>query len=196
MRLQPGLRVFVLIAALLSNACALIKAPEPLTTLQLQLPADAQARHWPARIALRPTRATAALQSSRVLVVDGALLMQHAGLRWVDAPAILLDEQLRALNFAYPSGNEKMLASVELWLTQFNIKIAGAGDKSVEVAALAELRCQLGASLHRMPLAAANVALRSEDATAVAAAFAAATDQVIAAIGAAAAKQVEACASE
>jgi ABC-type uncharacterized transport system auxiliary subunit len=195
MSVKAGVLALVSIAVLLLGACALMKTPQPLTTLQLQLPADAQSRHWPARIAPRPTRAAAALQSSRVLVVDGALLMQHAGLRWVDVPAILLDEQLRLLRYAHPGGDEKMLASIELWLTQFNIRIDAAGDRSVEVAALAELKCAQDGSLHRVPVASASVALNSGDAISVAAAFAAATDQVIAAMGAAAARQAEACAA-
>ena len=174
-------------AAMGLTACALIRAPQALTTLQLQL-TDA-AGSWPEQIEPKVTRASAALQSTRVLVFDGALLMQHGGLRWVDAPAKMLDEQLRLLRYAHAGNDIKTVASVELWLTQFNIRIAGAGDKSVEVAALAELQCAVDASLHRMPLALASVALAGEDAAAVAAAFAAASDQVIAVIGSAAAKQ-------
>lgn len=181
-------------AALGLTDCALIRAPQALTTLQLQL-TDA-AGSWPEQIEPKVTRASTALQNTRVLVLDGALLMQHGGLRWVDAPATMLDEQLRLLRYAHAGDDIKTVASVELWLTQFNIRIADAGDKSVEVAALAELQCAGDASLHRMPLAAASVALNGEDAPVVAAAFAAATDQIIAVIGRAAASQAEACAAE
>lgn len=191
MRMSRWLAVCV---ALGLSACALLRTPQALTTLQLQLAQDADT--WPEQIEPKVTRASAALQSTRVLVFDGALLMQHGGLRWVDAPATMLDEQLRLLRYAHPGKDIETVASVELWLTQFNIRIAASGEKSVEVAALAELQCAGDASRHRMPLAAASVALTGEDAAAVAAAFAAATDQVIAAIGGAADKQAEACASD
>jgi ABC-type uncharacterized transport system auxiliary subunit len=186
-------RWLVVCAALGLTACALMRAPQALTTLQLQLADDARA--WPEQIEPKVTRASAALQSTRVLVFDGALLMQHGGLRWVDAPAKMLDEQLRLLRYAHPGNDVATMASVELWLTQFNIRIAASGEKSVEVAALAELQCAGDASLQRMPLAEASVALTGEDAAVVAAAFAAATDRVVAAIGSAASKQAESCAS-
>jgi hypothetical protein len=86
--------LLILCVGLLS-ACALLKKPIPLTQLQLAL--DTQQISWPSDISLGSIQSRAVLKSDRIIVMRGALVMQHEGLRWTSAPEVLLAEQLGIL---------------------------------------------------------------------------------------------------
>ena len=195
----PLVRLLTLILMALLTSCALMSRPQPMTTLQLIWPVSDDQPEWPAAIELGAVRAVAALQGNRVLVVDGAVLMQHDGLRWVDAPAIMFAERLRILHLhnvqtgaASPAG----VARFELWLTEFNIRVAADGSQTVVVAASSSLNCSNPALTQRIAPALAEESLGSSDPQRIALAFAVASEKVVARLLSAAAKQAARCVSE
>jgi hypothetical protein len=188
------LALWILLVPLTS--CALLTRPEPMTTLQLLLPDYADATPWPEYIQLDPVHGVAALQTNRVLVADGALLMQHEGLRWVETPAVMLTEQMQ-LRTAYRT--ERALAHsgrgirLELWLTEFNIRIAADGGKSIVVAASTELKCSDPSLSHRRPLITKSEPIIGSDPRNVAQTFSVVTSSLIEAVLADAITQAEIC---
>jgi hypothetical protein len=193
-----GLRGLILYSTLLLMAgCALLSRPVRLTTLQLE-PAPARLA-WP--IGLDPGRVTAAtaLQLDRVVVVEGARLMQHEGLRWIDVPAVMVAEYLRRLHARRATGGAADRidrASLDLWITDFHLKAGDDGRLVAHVAVVAELRCSPLAPPRSLSPAASGQAQASADADTIAAAFSSATRDVVAATLDAASSQLASCATE
>ena len=142
--------ILMTLCLLLTPSCALLKKPNPVTQLQLTL--DAAAISWPLQLALSSVKARKILQSDRVIVTSGARVMQHAGLRWVAAPAALINEQLSlarsnqlALAMASKAGQGSG-ATLDIWLSEFNVVEQVNGGTQTRVSALASLRCNRAAS--------------------------------------------------
>lgn len=187
-------RLFALLGIALISGCALLRTPEPLTTLQLPLADSAPSLQWPARLGPGIVQATAALQSNRVLVTKGSLLMQHEGLRWVDAPPVLIAEQLRSLHARSTAGTEA-IGALDLWLTDFELRVAPDGVREVVVAASATLRCSATTRTVQLAPTSATVTPANAAAQSLADAFAGASSQVLGTLLAAASPSLEHCAA-
>lgn len=187
-------RFLIVLSLALLQGCALMRTPAPLTTLQLPLDSSAASPQWPAALAPGSVQGTAALQGNRVLVVQGALLMQHEGLRWVDAPPVLLAEQLRGLHARAASSNEPV-ATLDLWLSAFNLRVATDGTRDVMVSASATVRCNGAAGVTTLAPSSASSAPAGKDAQSLADAFATASGEVLAAIFNAAVEPASICAT-
>lgn len=164
-----------------TGGCALLSAPAPLTTLQIDLTPDALV--WPAQLVPGRVTAATALQSDRVVVMDGAQVMQHGGLRWVSEPAVMMGEQLRRLRA--PRNNlgaeaARGSAALELWLTDFSLHPDDSGSLVAEVSMIAEIRCLSGATGQPLPIASARREAEQEDAESIAAAFSASAREALA----------------
>lgn len=193
--------IVALLASLLGG-CAALRTPTPLTTLQL-LAADPPLA-WPASLALGRVDAVAALQGERMLVVDGGLLMQHGSLRWAAAPPVLLQERLRGARAtgAAATGDTKSVAgmadpvaTLDLWLSHFELRLVAGGGREAVVTAAAELRCRSAQQGRTIAAVESVGALASEDAQAMAASFTRASDRVLGALLEAASTQLAACAA-
>ena len=169
----------VLLGGLALSACTLIQRPEPVTTLQLTL-ADAGTA-WPATLAPGKVDATSALRSNRVLVVDRAVLMQHDGLRWADTPAVMLSEQLRVAH-ARSRDATAAVAAIDLWLTEFNLRVEPDRSNTVAVTAQASLRCIGSDRILTVPPVSASADPASHDPQALAEAFERASADVVSAL--------------
>lgn len=171
--------LFALSLGLLLSSCTLIQRPEPVTTLRLPL-ADADLA-WPSALSPGRVDSTSALRSNRVLVVDGAVLMQHDGLRWVDTPAVMLSEQLRA-SHARAAATGAARATLDVWLGEFNLRVDA--DRTQEAAASAHATLRCAGSEHTITIApvAASAAPTSSDPQALADAFAQASGEMLAAL--------------
>lgn len=187
-------RLLALLGIALISGCALLRTPEPLTTLQLPLADSAPSLQWPARLGPGIVQATAALQSNRVLVTKGSLLMQHEGLRWVDAPPVLIAEQLRSLHARSTAGTEA-IGALDLWLTDFELRVAPDGVREVVVAASATLRCSATTRTVQLAPTSATVTPANAAAQSLADAFAGASSQVLGTLLAAASPSLEHCAA-
>ncbi len=169
------------LAAFALPGCALLKKPIPLTQLQISL--DAAELNWPARLELGSVKARGVLQSDRMIVINGALVMQHADLRWVAAPAAQMTEQLAiarlaALTATAPKASGKA-ATVDFWLSDFNIAVSANGDTRVAVSASAAVRCANAKSASQIAPAAIVLPLNSADPQRIAERFDAATTTVL-----------------
>lgn len=195
-----ALRTMTLLAGLaattlLAPACALLKKPTPLTQLQLSL--DAAELHWPPLLELGDVKARGMLQTDRVIVTNGALVMQHGGLRWIAAPAILLAEQLAsarvaALSTAIPQ-RKKRGASINVWLSDFSITLKANGESNAAVAAWATIRCDNAQAISQLPPAAIALPLNSSDPQRIAERFDAAATIVLKKLLAQAAEKSAGC---
>lgn len=177
---QPTRRILLLSSlALLLCSCTLIQRPEPVTTLQLQL-VDADLA-WPAALLPGKVESVSALRSNRVLVVDGAVLMQHDGLRWVDTPAVMLSEQLRALH-ARAASADAAKAALDVWVGEFDLRVGAEGHQEALATAHATLRC-IGSdrSITIAPVS-SSTAPASSDPQALADAFAGASRDLVSAL--------------
>ena len=198
MNATPLLRTLACVCLLLmAPGCALLSRPTPLTTLQL--PPAPEALAWPK--GLKPGRVTAAsaLKVDRVIVAEGARLMQHGGMRWVDVPAVMIAEYLRRIHARRRDiGRDEVVdsATLDLWITDFNLNLDPTGRLTVAVAAAGELRCTPFASPHPLAPTAATQALAREDADSVVAGFSAAVSEVVATVLASASSQAVFCATE
>ena len=175
-----ALCAFALAALNLTPACALLKKPTPLTQLQLSLPAAEL--NWPARLELGGVKARGVLQSDRVIVTNGALVMQHAGLRWVAAPAAQLAEQLAIARIASSAKSIQKgagKATIDVWLSDFNIAVSATGDTSVAVSASGAIRCANAKIASDLAPAAIVLPLNSTDPQRIAERFNAAATKVI-----------------
>lgn len=175
-----ALCAFALAALNLTPACALLKKPTPLTQLQLSLPAAEL--NWPARLELGGVKARGVLQSDRVIVTNGALVMQHAGLRWVAAPAAQLAEQLASARIASSANSIQKgagKATIDVWLSDFNIAVSATGDTSVAVSASGAIRCANAKIASDLAPAAIVLPLNSTDPQRIAERFNAAATKVI-----------------
>jgi len=161
----------------LLSACTLIQRPEPVTTLQISM-TDTDLV-WPAELMPGKVESVSALRSNRVLVVDGAVLMQHEGLRWVETPAVMWSEQLRALH-ARSTAQRATKASIEVWLGEFNLRVGAERTQEVVVSADATLVCN--GSDRTIPVApvSASGTSASSDPQALARAFGQASEEVLA----------------
>ena len=172
----------VLATVTLTSACALLKKPVPLTQLQLSL--DVAELEWPARLELGGVKARGILQSDRVIVTNGALVMQHAGLRWVAAPATQLAEQLTMIRVVasaptvQQAPRQKKAAIFDVWLSNFNIAVHENGDTSVEVTAWASVRCADARTASQVPRVVIALPLNSTDPQRIADRFDAAANLV------------------
>lgn len=176
--------------------CSLLSRPEPMETLQLLPPVASPAAVWPDNLEPGQVTASAALQSDRVLVMRGALLMQHGGMRWVDVPAGMLAEQVRAQHLraeaSAPTG-ASVAATLDIWLTEFNIRIVDGDRKTVVVTASGELRCPRGdRKLHIAPVVGSQP-VTGVNAAEIAAAFAQATDGMLTTLLSKASTRASAC---
>lgn len=185
-------RLLALLGIALISGCALLRTPEPLTTLQLPLAGADLA--WPANLAPGEVEATAALQSNRVLVTKGSLLMQHEGLRWVDAPPVLIAEQLRGLRARSTAGTEA-IGALDLWLTDFELRVAPDGTREVIVAASATLRCSASTRTVQLAPTSATATPANAAAQSLADAFASASSEVLSNLLTAAEQSVATCAA-
>lgn len=170
---------------LLLAGCALMSRPESSETLQLLFDAASDAVHWPAGIAAGDVVGGASLQSDRVLAMAGARVMQYQGLRWVGTPEAMLGEQLRFWHARAQRGATAGAADVgriDLALTRFALDIADDGQRTAVVSAFATLGC--GADRPAITLAPvrAERALGPADGQVIATAFAAAAEEVVAAL--------------
>ncbi len=185
----------MLVAASLAG-CSLLSRPEPMDTLQLLTPEVSSTSGWPDSLDRGEVSANAALQTDRVLVTDGALLMQHEGLRWVDVPATLLTEQLRARHAradASTTAETMAVATLDVWLTGFNIRIADGGSKTVDISAFGELRCARDGRRLRVEPVGASRPLTTADAAEIAVTFAQATDEMLTALLSTASTRARVC---
>lgn len=186
---------FVTATVLLAPACALLKKPTPLTQLQLVL--NATELHWPQRLELGDVKARGMLQTDRVIVTKGALVMQHGGLRWVAAPATLLAEQLAIARVAtassMPDKRQGSGATVNIWLADFNISVHPNGETSAAVSAWANVRCNNARTAKQVPTSAVALPLNSTDPQRIAERFDAAATQVLKALLAQAAEKSAGC---
>ncbi len=176
---RPVHRALVGLGLALLCSCTLIQRPEPLTTLRLPLAGADLA--WPAALATGRVDSTSALRSHRVLVVDGAVLMQHEGLRWVDTPAVMWSEQLRALH-ARAANTGAAKASLDLWLGDFNLRVGTDRTREAVVSAHASLRCAGSERSIAVPPVSASVAMAGSEPQALAQAFGQASGEVLAAL--------------
>lgn len=165
--------------ALLLSSCTLIQRPEPVTTLRLPL-AHADLA-WPAALAPGRVDSTSALRSNRVLVVDGAVLMQHDGLRWVDTPAVMLSEQLRGLH-ARAATREAVTASLDVWLGELNLRVDADRTQEAAANAHATLRCAGSDRTITIAPVSASATPANSDPQALADAFAQASGEMLAAL--------------
>lgn len=167
------------------SGCTLISRPEALTTLQLSLPAPATDSAWPSGLALGSVRPVSALQSNRLLVVDGAKLMQHQGLRWSEAPAIMLAEQMQLRRVRAIEGSTlgtHRIASVDVWLSRFDLLIESNGARSARVTLSVELKCVQSDSRIEFPPIEHSQPLETDDAQSIAEAFNLATAEAVEAL--------------
>jgi hypothetical protein len=137
-------QILLCTTVLILSGCTLIARPDALTTLQLTLPTATANAGWPDGLTLGNVRAVSALESNRVLVVEGATLMQHQGLRWAESPAILLAEQLQLRRVRAIEGGARSAdrnARLDVWLSRFDLQIEADGTQAVRVALSAELKC-------------------------------------------------------
>lgn len=161
------------------SSCTLIQRPDAVTTLQVTL-ADESLR-WPAAIALGKVDSVSALRSNRIVVIDGAKLMQHDGLRWVDTPAVMLSEQFRALQ-ARADVTGANSAALDVWLGDFNLRVGADGTREAVAGAHASLRCSDADRVLTIAPVAASASLASSDPQSLANAFASASAEVVAAL--------------
>ena len=177
--LRPARLALLGLGLALLSSCTLIPRPEPVTTLQLPLAADEGS--WPAALAPGRVDSTSALRSNRVLVVDGAVLMQHEGLRWVDTPAVMLSEQLRTLH-ARAATNGAATAALDLWLADFNLHVGAERTQEAVASAHATLRCAGSERSIAVAPVSARATPASGDPQALADAFGQASGEVLAAL--------------
>jgi ABC-type uncharacterized transport system auxiliary subunit len=170
---------FVLLGAGSISACALIHRPEPLTTLQLRFPdsaSQALSTAWPGSLAFESLDTSTAITNNRVMVFDGAKVMQFAGLRWVDTPAAMLTEQFTMWQAqAKATRRPQKSALLQLSFTDFSIHIDGADGNTVVVSASAELRCLSNDAIHALGIFSNTQALQTMDAQDIAKVFSDAT---------------------
>jgi hypothetical protein len=174
------LYTFVLTAFALPG-CALLKKPTPLTQLQISL--NEAELNWPAQLELASVKARGVLQSDRVIVINGALVMQHADLRWVAAPSAQLAEQLAIARLAALTADAQKAsgkaATVDFWLNDFNIVVSASGDTSVAVSASAAVRCANAKSASQLAPASIVLPLNSADPQRIAERFDTAAGKVL-----------------
>jgi hypothetical protein len=174
----------------LISACALLKKPIPLTQLQLAL--DAQQISWPSSVSLGGVQSRAVLKTDRIIVMRGALVMQHEGLRWTSAPEILLAEQLGILGMVNSGSNSARVdrpqqreltvsprlsnsARIDVWLNEFNVAVLQDGTSSATVSVAATINCPSAPTaeptIKKLPLVRATLPLNSTDPQRVATRF-------------------------
>ena len=174
----------VFAALTLTPACALLKKPTPLTQLQVSL--NAAELQWPEQLELGGVKARGMLQSDRMIVTNGALVMQHAGLRWIAAPATQLTEQLAmaSVSTSIPAAQKRSgkKAVIDVWLSDFNISVGANGDTSVAVSASATVRCAPAKKVSQLTPAALVLPLNSTDPQRIAQTFNDAANKVLASL--------------
>ena len=170
---------FALLAAA-TTGCALFSRPEPLTTLQLRFP-SLSANHellsaWPQSLAFDSLVADSAISGNRVIVFDGAKVLQFTGLRWVDTPAVMLTEQFKHWQ-ARSEAIHRRPSSADLVLSfsDFSIHLKAGGKNTVVVSSSAELRCATG-SKQALGVFSSQQRLRKMDAQTIAVTFAYASE--------------------
>lgn len=166
------------------TACTLLRTP--VAPVRLQLTLEAERIDWPAELSLGDLHTSVALKSDRIIVVRGAVVMQHAGIRWVSTLDQLLNEQLNMLHVGRGSQNsrstrsQQRFASIDLWVSEFNVLLSADAASSATVAFSAALTCP-DASIHALTRSRVTLPLNSSDPQRVAAQFnQAATDALIA----------------
>jgi ABC-type uncharacterized transport system auxiliary subunit len=136
----------VLVCALTS--CALLSRPPSLTTVQLGMTTPEQSKAWPQGLLLARVETTAVLASNRVIVIDGAKVMQFERLRWAQEPAVMLTEQLRIWQSQKPApGSPSASNLITVSFTDFSIHLHGRIQQTVVVSASAELSCARSGSV-------------------------------------------------
>lgn len=155
-----------LAAGLLLPACALLKKPVPVTQLQLSI--DPAKLDWPANIKIASIKARRVLQTDRVIVAEGARVMQHTGVRWVSDPAAQLSEQLDFAGGHFTAHIDKRqsmtrLKSIDVLLKDFQIEVQANLDTLVLVSVHASMRCKADDAPVQLPEAQTSVPLNSSE---------------------------------
>lgn len=167
--LSNGKRLLYLVSlAYLSqiSACTLLQKPNP--PIRLQLALDVERIRWPAGLSLGKLQAAAALKSDRIIVVRGAVVMQHAGVRWVSTLDQLLTEQVALLHRASTAQISTRATSLQnsarmdIWVSEFNVTLMPDNASAASVALTAALTCQ-GKSTQQLPLSRESLPLSSSD---------------------------------
>lgn len=189
-------RAAALVACLLVSSCitgcALLKRPEAVTAIGLAPPAGGD---WPAGIEPGQVGADAGLRSDRVVVIRDVARMQHEGLRWIDAPSVLLTEHLRLRRARAGGIVDPGAARLDLQLTAFQLRVDQQPAR-VEVAASALLRCDADGVIRYLAPVAIAIEPRTDDAASLAGAFGRASESLVGRILAQAAAQPLSCAGE
>jgi ABC-type uncharacterized transport system auxiliary subunit len=129
-----------LVASLLTS-CALLSRPEPFTSLRLVLPNSHPSIAWPDQILLERVDTTAVLATNRIVVMDGAKVMQFEGLRWAQEPSVMRTEHLlqwQAQNLTPRVPSTAHLLSIVV--TDFSIHLNENRQQTVVVSASAQLK--------------------------------------------------------
>ena len=174
-----ALRASFALLATATTGCALFSRPEPLITLQLQGATAASGLElaWPASMALESVDTTSVISSNRLIVIDGAKVMQFKGLRWVDTPAVMLTEQFKHWQARSEAGRPiQHFAFLKLALVDFSIHLNGDGDKTVLVSTNAELQCVANGPIQALGIFSSEQQLRKMDAQTIAVTFAYASE--------------------
>jgi hypothetical protein len=174
------------------SGCALMKRPQPSTAIGLP---PVAATDWPEGVEPGLVAADSGLRSDRVVVVDGAIRMQYEGLRWIDAPAVLLAEQLRQRRARAGGERDPAAAQLDLQLTAFQLRVA-PGLRRVEVAASAVLVCGQGPVTRYLTPVSIEIESPAEDAATLAEVFAQASASLMDDLLAQASAQQTGCAAE
>ncbi len=172
---------FASLVLVVSTGCALLNRPAPLTTLQVRFPSAANDTEitWPAGLTLASLTSASVISGNRVIVFDGAKVMQFNGLRWVDTPAVMLTEQLQLMQVSAEGDTTEAiqhLALLKLALVDFSIHLNDGGDKTVMVSANAELQCAANGSVQALGILSSEQPLQKMDDQSVAATFTNATE--------------------
>ena len=170
---------FALLLLAAITGCALINRPAPLTTLQVRFPkyvADRLLRTWPEGLALASLTSASVISGNRVIVFDGAKVMQFNGLRWVDTPAVMLTEQLRLMQVRSEADRPiQHFAFLKLALVDFSIHLSDGGDKTVLVSANVQLQCAANGPIQALGIFSSEHLLQRIDEQSIAATFTDAT---------------------
>lgn len=135
------------------TGCALIMPAPTLITIRVVSPSVAVNASSLQALQFFEIKADSSLHNTRVLVVvDQHQLMQHEGLRWVSAPAAMLEANLQRMSgsTATSSNAHTPETQLQLHLTAFQINTKDAKQLGeANIAFDAELRCGFNNALQK-----------------------------------------------
>jgi ABC-type uncharacterized transport system auxiliary subunit len=172
------------------TACALIRPPSPATVLRLTSAPSIPA--WPAGLAIGEVDvdAVSAMRGNRVIVADGPLLLQYEGVRWVDAPAVMLLELARR-PAAQQDGTR---AKLDLHLQAFELRVSAHAPLQAVVAVHGALHCLEPGASFALDRVESAVTVEAREPRAIAEAFSAATGSALSSVVLASADAMRGCA--